>query len=206
MAVAWCLNDIGITLVSRGEYREALPLFREAVRIKEGILGKEAPDVGLAYNNLAYVESLVGNYADAEQTADRALIIARRSLGSQHPLTAMWLHTKADALRRDGKLREAEPLLVEAIAVQEANHNGDLPLSLWTLAAVRTSMGRYSEADAGFGRSVALYEAMDPDNPDLASCLEEFARLCDHRGRSSDAASHRARAARIRALVAGKQD
>jgi tetratricopeptide (TPR) repeat protein len=205
LAVAWCLNDIGISLVSRERYREALPPFREAARIKETLLGQDSPDVGLAHNNVAYVESLLGDYADADRESDRAVHIARRVLGSQHPWTAIWLHTRGDVLRRAGRLREAEPLLVEATAIQEANRNQseELPLSLWTLAALRASLGRYSEAEAGFKRSVALYEAIDPNHPDLVPCLEEFARLRDRMGRSAEAVELRARAAKIRTLVTG---
>jgi non-specific serine/threonine protein kinase/serine/threonine-protein kinase len=207
LAVAWCLNDIGISLVTRERYREALSPFREALRIKERILGRDAPDVGLAHNNVAYVESLLGDYADAEQEADRAVSIARRVLGSQHPWTAMWLHTKGDILRREGRLREAEPTLVEAIAIQEAsrNQNEELPLSLCTLASLRASLGRYSEAEAGFKRSIALYEAIDPNHPALVPCLEEFARLCEHVGKSAEALKLRSRAEKIRTLVAGSK-
>jgi tetratricopeptide (TPR) repeat protein len=153
--------------------------------------------VAIAYNNIAYDETLLGDYVDAEQAADRAVDIAQRVLGPQHPLTATFLHTKGDALRREGKFREAEPLLVQAASIQEVKQaqGPDLPLSLWTLAATRSGLGRYAEAEAGFKRSVTLYEGVDRNYPDLVPCLEEFARLYDRMGRTAQAADLRARAA-----------
>jgi eukaryotic-like serine/threonine-protein kinase len=207
LAVSWCLNGIAMGLAARGRFREALPPFTEAARIKEKTLGGNHPDVAIAYNNLAYDESLMGDYADAEQAADHAIDIADRVLGPQHPLTATFLHTKGDALRNEGKLREAEPLLMRAVAIQETRQAGsqELPLSLWTLAAVRAGLGRTAEAEAGFKRSVMLYDAIDPNFPDLAPCLQEFARLYDHTGRAADAAALRARADKISAVVTGSK-
>ena len=95
--------------------------------------------------------------------------------------------------------------MVAAVAVEDLSREYAL-LTLVegsTLAAVRTGMRRYSEAEEGFRRSVAIYDAMDPNHPDLVPCLEDFARLCDQLGRSAEAAKLRARAAKIRTVVAG---
>jgi tetratricopeptide (TPR) repeat protein len=201
LPVAWCLTGIGINHVSKEQYREALAPLRGALRIKEALLGRDHPDVAIGYSNLAYTEALTGDYVHAERAAMQAVAIGRRVLGAEHPYTAMFLHTQADVLRREGKFREAEPLLSMAIAIQEAKQprGMELPLSLWTLAAVHAAEARFQQAEVGFRRSIALYEATDPKARDHVACLEEFARMCDRLHRTDEARELRRRAASIRA-------
>ncbi|KAB8318275.1 tetratricopeptide repeat protein, partial [Tolypothrix campylonemoides VB511288] len=50
-------------------------------------LGEEHPDVASSYNNLALLYSSQGRYTEAEPLLLKALEIAERSLGDNHPNT-----------------------------------------------------------------------------------------------------------------------
>lgn len=52
-AVAATLNNLAVLYGKRGKYKEAEPLCKRALDIREKVLGKEHPDVAKQLNNLA---------------------------------------------------------------------------------------------------------------------------------------------------------
>jgi hypothetical protein len=59
-----------------------------------------------------------GRYAQAEPLQKRALAIAERALGSEHPDLAMVLENCAALLRKMSRQAEAEPLEARAKAIR----------------------------------------------------------------------------------------
>jgi tetratricopeptide (TPR) repeat protein len=57
------------------------------LELRQRLLGEEHPDVAQSYNNLAELYSSQGRYTDAEPLLLKALEIAERSLGDNHPNT-----------------------------------------------------------------------------------------------------------------------
>lgn len=53
LQVAATLNNLAVLYGKRGKYREAEPLCKRALEIREKVLGKEHPDVAKQLNNLA---------------------------------------------------------------------------------------------------------------------------------------------------------
>jgi tetratricopeptide (TPR) repeat protein len=72
---------------SQGQYEQALPLFQEALRIVEQVLGKLHPDYALSLNNLAGLYRTQGQYEQALPLYQEALPILTHALGEQHPHT-----------------------------------------------------------------------------------------------------------------------
>ena len=56
-----------------GEYAKAEPLFQEALRIRQKVLGLEHPDTATSLNNLAALYWAMGEYAKAEPLFQEAL-------------------------------------------------------------------------------------------------------------------------------------
>jgi tetratricopeptide (TPR) repeat protein len=69
----------------------------------------------------------VGNYAEAEPLIWRALAIAEKSFGPEHPSVAGQLITLAQLLQATNRLAEAEPLIRRALAVSEKSLGPDHP-------------------------------------------------------------------------------
>ena len=51
--MAATLNNLAVLYGKRGKYREAEPLCKRALEIREKVLGKDHPDVAKQLNNLA---------------------------------------------------------------------------------------------------------------------------------------------------------
>ena len=71
-----------------GEYAKAEPLYQEALRIRQKVLGPEHPDTAGSLNNLASLYQHMGEYAKAEPLYQEALRIRQKVLGPEHPDTA----------------------------------------------------------------------------------------------------------------------
>lgn len=52
-AVAATLNNLAVLYGKRGKYKDAEPLCKRALEIREKVLGKDHPDVAKQLNNLA---------------------------------------------------------------------------------------------------------------------------------------------------------
>ena len=200
ISVSWCLNDLANILFMRERYAEALPLCQEALRIKHKVMGLNHPDVAMAYNNLAWAQLNLGEYDGAAKSIDFAIDIGMRTLPPSHPWLAQFLHSRADLARRRGDFASAERDILWAIDVQQTSGevSTDLALSLWTLGAVRSELGKYELAERSFRQGMAIYERLDPDHAYLVPCLEEYAKMLDRIGRNGEAGRARERAEAIR--------
>ncbi|HIK42106.1 tetratricopeptide repeat protein, partial [Thermoleptolyngbya sp. M55_K2018_002] len=94
-----------------------------------------------------------------------------------------------EALDYPAELAQAIEYFERAIALQEKNEQSiDLAASLNNLAGLYQSMGRYSEVEPLYGRSLAIREAqLGKDHPDTATSLNNLAGLYQSMGRYSEA-------------------
>jgi tetratricopeptide (TPR) repeat protein len=94
-----------------------------------------------------------------------------------------------EALNYPAELAQAIQYFEKAIALQEKSEQSiDLAASLNDLAELYRSMGRYSEAEPLYQRSLAIHEAqLGADHPDTATSLNNLAGLYYSMGRYSEA-------------------
>ena len=64
-----------------GEYAKAEPLYQEALRIRQKVLGAEHHDTAISLNNLALLYEDMGEYAKAEPLYQEAFRIRQKVLG-----------------------------------------------------------------------------------------------------------------------------
>ena len=101
-----------------GEYAKAEPLFQEALRIRQKVLGPEHPDTAQSLNNLAELYQDMGEYAKAEPLYQEALRIRQKVLGPEHPDTAISLNNLALLEFDLGRIDEATALARQASAAE----------------------------------------------------------------------------------------
>jgi TPR repeat protein len=106
-----------------------------------------------------------GDFAAAEASAKRYLVLAKSSYGEEHPKYAAGLISLAEIYASHGRYAEAEPLLKRNLAIAEKALGPDhleLGNALNSLAGLYESQGRYTKAlewyekAAGTGNTVAM--------------------------------------------------
>jgi len=81
------MSNLAVVLDSRGKYDEAEMMHRQALELKERVLGKEHPSTLTSVYCLAYLLHGQEQYGDASILYQRASLGYQRILGSDHPTT-----------------------------------------------------------------------------------------------------------------------
>ena len=84
LQLAKSLNNSATLFYRQGRYSEAEPLFRQALEIRDRVLGREHPAVAVTLINLASVYLAQGKYANAEPLYKRSLEIFEKAFGPEH--------------------------------------------------------------------------------------------------------------------------
>ena len=132
--MAATLNNLAVLYGKRGKYKDAEPLCKRALEIREKVLGKDHPDVAKQLNNLAllcqnqvgtlpchsnrshsqlFIEK--GKYEEVERYYQRALEIYESKLGPDDPNVAKTKNNLASAYLKQGKYKEAEILYKQVL-------------------------------------------------------------------------------------------
>ncbi|HEV7506513.1 MAG TPA: serine/threonine-protein kinase [Thermoanaerobaculia bacterium] len=185
------LNNLGGLLKDRGDYAAAEPIFREALRLKQKILGADE-DVATAYNNLGNVLYAKGDLAGAEPYLRQGLAMRRKLLGSEpHPEMATSLNNLASLLEAKGERAEAEKLYREVLAMRRKLFDGRGPKvaqSLSNLAFILLAEGRPAEAEP-FTREALSIESEHPSPKNRAVFLRQLAAALAGQGKGREAES-----------------
>ncbi len=155
------LGASGRYLYERGQYREAEPLLKHALLIREEQLEVSYTDMTNSLNNLAGLYRAQGRYGEAEPLLRHALRIAEKQLGASHPQTATTLNNLAAIYESQGHYGEAEPLYQRALRIQEeqlGTSHPDTLSSLNNLALLYYHQGRYREAESLLKRALHIAE------------------------------------------------
>ncbi|MFH1146747.1 MAG: tetratricopeptide repeat protein [Pseudomonadota bacterium] len=122
-----------------------------------------------------------GRYAEAIPYAERVLVIREKTLGPEHPDTAISLNNLAGLYRSLGDYAKAEPLYKRALAIKEqvlGPEHPDTAQTLNNLSVFYVSLGDYAKAEPLLKRSLAIYEkAMGPEHPNTATTINNLAGL-----------------------------
>ena len=106
----------GVVLRQAGDERRGRAASGAGPKIREKALGPLHPDFARSLNELAWLRSNQGRYADAEHLARRALTIREKALGPDHLDVAYTLNDLGWFLIAQDKLAEAGPLTKQGLA------------------------------------------------------------------------------------------
>src|SRR5260370_37549309 len=100
------------------ESGKAEPLYHEAIRIRQKVLGPEHPDTAFSHKNMDEMYQAMGEYTKAEPLYQEALRIWQKALGPEHPDTATGLDNVAVLEFDLDRIDEATTLARQASAAQ----------------------------------------------------------------------------------------
>src|SRR5271170_4373899 len=86
------MNNLAMVLRDQGKYEQAEEMFRQALRLRETVLGKKHPDILTSMYNLAYVLSNRKRFSEANALYQRALNSYGKNLTPDHPTVPVESH------------------------------------------------------------------------------------------------------------------
>jgi len=120
-------------------------------------------------------------YNEAEPLLKRALEILEKTVGSEHPNTAVSLNNLGELYKSQGQYREAEPLLRRALEISQkalGPHHPETAKILNNLAGIYRRQGLCKEAESASSRALGILEkVLGPDHPDTARSLNILAGI-----------------------------
>ncbi len=206
---AHLLHSVGDYLDDRARYREAEPLYRRALAIREQVLGPEHPTTAMSLYSLAGLCQAQGRFEEAESLYQGALTIYEQVLGPEHSTIAGSIDSLAGLYRVQGRYEEAEPLYRRALTIREqvlGPEHSTTAGSLNALARLYKAEGKYEEAEPLYRRALAIREqVLGPEHPTTAGSLNNLAALYKAEGKYEQAEPLYRRALTIREQVLGPE-
>jgi len=201
------MGTIGEVYASLGLYRQAVPMLRQALALREAEYGTEHEAVAEVKDELARVFHQQGEFEEAERQFDDALAIREKVHGPDHPAVARTLHGLANLYGQQARFEEADSLFRQALSIQEAALGPVHPvlaITLNDLASLYRRQRRYEEAEPLYRRALEIREeALSPEHPDVASSLNNLAVLLRRMGRPGEAEPLYRRALSVREKTLG---
>ncbi len=206
-AVAAYAGHKGETIPEQGKWEEVI--LKDFAEFRSH--GLNRPDMALAEKALAeapasprapasdidalnrQVSQLYGQGKDAEAIpiAQRALALAERTLGKEHPYTLSSVANLAGLYKLQGRYAEAEPLYKRALEARERVLGKGHPNTLTSvnnLAVLYSAQGRYGEAEPLYKRALEASErVLGKDHPNTLGTVKNLANLYQAQGRHDEA-------------------
>jgi tetratricopeptide (TPR) repeat protein len=180
-----------LALHKEGKYREAEPLFRKALAVREEVLGPRHPETAVSCNYLAYNLLAQGLAREAEPLFRKALAVRAEVLGPRHAETAQSYNNMAANLQAQGLAREAEPMYRKSLAIYEevlGPRHPDTGLGYNNVAYNLQGQGRYKEAEPLYRQALAVWvEVLGPRHADTAQGYNNLAHNLESQGRAREA-------------------
>jgi tetratricopeptide (TPR) repeat protein len=140
-------TDYALLLLLQGRAKDAEPLARWALTVREQRFGKESTQVATTLHVLALLASEQSEYLRAEALLIRAIENWQKQLGPGHPLIAVGLNDLATLYSLQRKYDEAEPIFKKVLESPGADPS-DRTISLVGLAALYVARGQFDRAES----------------------------------------------------------
>ncbi|KAH8098033.1 hypothetical protein JL720_955 [Aureococcus anophagefferens] len=181
---ARAMEGLAMVLYAQEKYKEAEPIFRDSMRLKEERLAQR-PELGPLLSYMSLCLERQGNFEDAVGPSRRALEIREAQLGPDHPDVAKLLNTQANLHYAQGRYEHADPLYRRALHITErrmGEKHPDVATALNNLASLlyqtRQYVSVYGEAMAQYERALGIRERqLGPEHPDVATLVNNMAAL-----------------------------
>jgi non-specific serine/threonine protein kinase/serine/threonine-protein kinase len=165
--------------VSLGLYSRAETLARQAVAIRNRVLGPEHPQTLEAMDALEWAISEQRKTKEAEKLEQETLAIRRRVLGNEDPNTARSMVYLAWSLQEEGRYAEAEALQRPALATRRrflGPEHQDTLVSMRDLAISLEMTGRLEEAEKLLRDALEIRRrVLGNDHPDTLAFMNNLA-------------------------------
>jgi CHAT domain-containing protein/Tfp pilus assembly protein PilF len=189
--LATTCNNLALNLQHQARYDEAEALYEEAIKLRVNVLGKDHPETGEVYMNLATLYDAQGDVAKAEPLYHETVRTYEKAYGPKHPYTGWALNNLAFNLDRQMKFEEAERRYRDALAIMErapATQSQAVAKLSNNLASCLQGQEKYEEAEELCAKALrVLRERLGPNHPDVAVAVNNMAYQLDAREKYAEA-------------------
>lgn len=183
---ATVLITLGRTYLELGAFDHADEHLNNSLKIREGLSGREHPDVAECLDGLGMLAKARGHNAEAETFYRESLEIRQKLLGGEHVDVAESLNNLGVLLKVQGRPDDAEAMLREALAIRRSAfgpQHEDVATSSSNLAAVLKHMGEFDEAKTLYRDAIESYrQLLGPRHLRVAVCMNNLALLLRETG------------------------
>jgi serine/threonine-protein kinase len=184
------LNMWGITLYQGGFPDSATAVWEEALDIGAPALGEGHQAVLAAMGNLAAAYGRLGDEPKAEAMFARTIEAEAQTLDPDDALRTYALNNMGLLLSRQERFAEAEPLLREALRIQDRANGRNHPrtiTAMTNLGQMLRDAGRYDEAEALLRQGLELrQQVLDADDRFVGESKAALGVLFTDRGNPAD--------------------
>lgn len=178
--VALYCTELGELYIVRKQYRQAEARLRQALDLREQLLGPEHSAVAESLWPLASLFWRLGRYPQAESLAQRAFAILEPVLGSDHPQVGIILNILAAVALYQDHYEQAEHLFLRVIHIYEQALGSEHMF----MSSVKKPLADLYMRRACYPQAATLYEQvlhngerhLGPDHIMLASHLLDLGR------------------------------
>jgi tetratricopeptide (TPR) repeat protein/tRNA A-37 threonylcarbamoyl transferase component Bud32 len=204
---AWLIAVIGLVLVDRQAFAEALAYQHRALAIREKVLGAEHTDTAESYNNIGLLLGIQDKLDQALHYYRKALAIREKVLGAEHTDTAQSYNNIGSLLQKQGKLDQALEYLPKALAIREkvfgADH-ADTAMSYNNIGSLLQKQGKLDQALDSYRKALAIQEkVLGADHTDTAQSYNNIGTLLQVQDKLDQALEYFHKALAIRDKVLG---
>lgn len=172
---AAALNDLGLLLRDKGDYKESEQLLQESLMMNRRLLGDKHREIANSLKNIAMVMQAKGDLEGASSTYRQALAMERELLGDAHPDVALTLQKLAGVIYAQGDVQRAVDTQHEALHIYRTVFPGDNPdvaRAMTLLGYYLTGKGDYSSAETYLQEGLAMRRRLfGNSHPEVASSL-----------------------------------
>lgn len=164
-------------LSAAGKYDEALAGWQKILSIQTELLDPGDVAISQSWMSLASINLHLRNFKVADEQIRKALAIAEKSLGVEHPVFALFLTIHSQTQEALGMPAEAETLQSRAVRILQETLGRDSPKTLTeqnALGALLAGHGKYEAAATILKEAV---EAQQDDEPSTRRSLAESTYL-----------------------------
>lgn len=204
------LNKEGEEYYYKSEYQKAKETFIKGIAAAEKEFGKNHASYATACDNLAFINSMLGDYKVAEGLFLESKSIRERVIGKSHPDYATTCVNLADVYNAEGRYAEAEKLYLEAEAVfKKATGETSIEYALVinNLAGLYFVLGDYAKTESLYLKARDIWSTLNgKESADYATACNNLGNVYQQMGDYPRAEASYLEALRITAIVSGKED
>ena len=194
-------NQLGITLLDKGDLDGALSYVQRALKIDEKVYGPEHPLVAIYANNIGTILKDKGDLDGALSYAQRALKIDEKLYGPEHPEVAIDVNNIGQILQAKGNLDGAISYAQRALKIDENVYGLEHPevaRDVNNIGQILKDKGDLDGALSYAQRALKIDEKVyGLEHPDVAICANNIGLILKDKGDLDGALTYIQRALKI---------